>query len=306
MLEFKKLELTDKERLEPYLAHDGSIMADRTFAALYIWRDYYDLQICFKDDFVYFLSKKHEGDRSYYMPLDMGGGDIEKAFCEIERDSRDKGLPYRVYLVTEEIKERLESECPGKYTFLDDRNNYDYIYKASDLMELKGKKFHSKRNHINRFTSVYAGRWSYENVDPKKHITPIYDYTIKWGEAKRGDGYQDDYKHELEAISCALRNYEALGMRGGVLYVDGQVAAYTLAAMTHNKVIDVMFEKADSDIDGAYTMINNQFAINNFSDIELVNREEDMGIQGLRTAKLSYNPVSLTKKYIAMPAKEII
>ncbi|MEA4921262.1 MAG: phosphatidylglycerol lysyltransferase domain-containing protein [Clostridiaceae bacterium] len=301
MLEFKKLELSDKDRVEPFLASDGYIMSDRTFASLFIWREHYDVQICFKDDFLYFLSKEHKDMRTYYMPL--GSGDIKKAFWEIEEDSRACGMPYHVFLVTPERKAELESLCPGKYIYTEDRDNFDYIYKAEDLMELRGKKLHSKRNHINRFRMLHDGRWRYEDIDPQKHRALLHAYTLKWGATKRGDGYQDDYRHELVAIDAALSNYQALNIRGGILWLDDQVIAYTLAAVTHNKVIDVMFEKADADIDGAYPMINNQFAIHNFGDIELVNREEDMGIEGLRTAKLSYNPAFLSEKFIVTPSE---
>jgi len=301
MLDFKELELSDKEKIEPFLAIDGSIMADRTFASLYIWREHYDVQICLKNDFLYLLSKDHRSLRTYYMPL--GKGDIAPAIAEIEADSRECGKPFHVILFTKERKEELEKACPGKYAFVDDRDNYDYVYRASDLMELKGKHFHAKRNFINRFLAAYNGRWRYEDIDPVRHRSLIHEYTLKWGRAKSGDGYQDDYRHELLAIDSALTNYEALNIRGGILWIDDQIVAYTLAAVTHNKVIDVMFEKADAEIDGAYPMINNQFAIHNFGDMELVNREEDMGIPGLRTAKLSYNPIMMTEKYVMTPAE---
>ena len=303
MLDFKKLEFSDQEKMTPYLTADGAIMSDRTFASLYIWREQYDVQICCKDEFLYFLSKNHKDLRTYYMPLSVGQGDLARAMAEIEADSAAAGMPYQVVLVTPEGKDALEALCPGKYDFLEDRDNYDYIYRAEDLRTLKGKKFHAKRNYINRFCTMYNGRWRYVPIDPAAHRDMLHAYTIQWGAARQGDGNQDDYESELRAIDAALENYDALHMRGGILLVDEKIAAYTLAAVDMPGVIDVLFEKADTDIEGAYPMINNQFAIHAFDDIELVNREEDLGIPGLRTAKLSYNPIRLTEKYILQPRR---
>lgn len=303
MLEFKQLELSDQGRMTPYLIADGAIMSDRTFASLYIWRAQYGVQICFKDEFLYFLSKDHMDLRTYYMPLSLGSGDITRAMAEIEADSAAYGQPWQMVLVTPEAKAALEAGCPGKYSFAEDRDNYDYIYRAEDLRSLRGKKFHAKRNYINRFCTLYNGRWRYVPIDPAAHREMLHAYTIRWGAARQGDGNQDDYESELRAIDAALQNYDALHMRGGMLLVDEKIAAYTLAAVDMPGVIDVLFEKADTEVEGAYAMINNQFAIHAFSDIDLVNREEDLGIPGLRTAKLSYNPLRLTEKYILTPGR---
>ncbi|MBE6993065.1 MAG: DUF2156 domain-containing protein [Ruminococcaceae bacterium] len=298
MLTFKEVELSDKELLQPLLNCDGAIMADRTFASLYIWRNHYGVRYCIKDGFLYIRSNPQGDTLLYYMPL--GAGDIVQAMQELEADAA--GRPYQVVLLTAERKKELEERCPGKYVFTEDRDNFDYIYRAEDLVTLKGKKLHGKRNHINKFNALYNGRWRYEDIDHEIHRDAIHDYTIKWGKQRSGDGYEDDYKHELEAIDCALSNFHALDVRGGILWVDGQIAGYTLGALTRPGVIDMMIEKADWDLDGAYTMINNQFAIHNFGDIEYVNREEDLGIEGLRTAKLSYYPAFLTEKYTLRPA----
>ena len=302
MLNFRELKLEDKEKLEPYLTQDGAIMADRCFAGLYIWRAHYGVQICLQDAFLFCISKKHKNRRTYYMPL--GTGDFSHAMDLIEEDSREKG-PYHIVLFTKAHMEELQRLRPGKYLFTEDRDNFDYIYNASDLMELKGKAYHAKRNYINRFLTQYNGRWRYEDIDPQLHRDKLHEYTISWGRRKSGDGYEDDYKHELAAIDCALTNYEALSMRGGILWIDDTIAAYTLGAIAGEGIMDVMFEKADADIDGAYPMINHQFAIHNFSDLKLINREEDMGIEGLRRAKLSYNPAFLTDKYILTPAEDM-
>ncbi len=300
MLPFKELTLSDKDKLTPLLNCDGVIMADRTFASLYIWRNHYGVQYCIKDGFLYLIANDHLNSRTYYMPL--GEGDIVTAMAELEADAA--GRPYQVVLFTKERMQELQERCPGKYLFTEDRDNFDYIYRAEDLITLKGKKLHGKRNHINKFTSLYAGRWRYESVDPSLHSDDIHAYTLKWGKQRSGDGYEDDYTHELEAIDCAMRHFRELDVRGGILWVDGEVAGYTLGALTRPGVIDVMFEKANWDLDGAYTMINNQFAIHSFGDIELVNREEDLGLEGLRTAKLSYYPAFLTEKYTLTPASQ--
>ncbi len=304
MLEFKKLELSDQEVITPYLTADGAIMSDRTFASLYIWRDVYGVQICIKDGMLYFLSDDYGGYRTYYMPLCLSGVcDLPRAMAEIEQDAAEHAQPWQVVLMTGEGKAALEAAFPGKYEFVDDRDGYDYIYDAEMLRTLKGKKYQAKRNYVNRFKNLYEDRWAYLPIDPAIHRDMLHAYTIEWGKARSGDGYQEDYAHELEAIDTALAHYDELRMRGGILMVDGKVAAYTLGSVYAEGIIDVLFEKADTAIDGAYPMINNQFAIHEFDGFRLVNREEDMGIEGLRTAKLSYHPVQLTEKYILMPRR---
>ena len=302
MLDFKPLELTDQKAITPYLTADGAIMSDRTFASLYIWRELYGVQICLKDGLLYFLSDDYSGRRTYYMPLCLNGScDLPRAMEEIEADAAGYDQPWQVVLVTAQGKEILEAAFPEKYEFIADRDGYDYIYRAEDLRALKGKKFQSKRNYTNRFKNLYEDRWEYRAIDPAADREMLYAYTLEWGRARSGDGYQDDYAHELHAIDEALNHYEDLNMRGGILLVDGKIAAYTLASVYAEGIMDVLFEKADTSIDGAYPMINNQFAIHEFEGFELINREEDMGIEGLRTAKLSYNPVQLTEKYILLP-----
>jgi len=302
MLDFKNLELSDRDAVTPYLTADGAIMSDRTFASLYIWRKQYGVQICFKDDLLYFLSNDIGDRRTYYMPLCLNGNcDLPRAMEEIEQDAAAHDQPWQVVLVTEAGKNAIEAAYPDKYAFVADRDGFDYIYRAEDLRALKGKKFQAKRNYTNRFKNLYEDRWEYRAIDPAADRELLHAYTLAWGRARSGDGYQEDYAHELRAINEALDHYEALNMRGGMLLVDGKIVAYTLASVYADGIIDVLFEKADTAIDGAYPMINNQFAIHEFDGFELVNREEDMGIEGLRTAKLSYNPVQLTEKYILTP-----
>lgn len=299
MLEFRPLELSDKAITEPYLAHDGEIMADRTFASLYIWRERYNVQICIKNDILYFLGGEYEGKRNYYMPLSMKEGYIREAFQEIAADAEENNSDYQVVLVTTWAKEELEAAYPGQYVFSEDRDGFDYIYNVSDLRDLKGKKYQAKRNHINRFKSIYDGRWHYEPIDPELHRQVIVDYTRKWSEARGVDGYQKDYELELDAICQALDNMDVLGIRGGIIFIDDTIAAYTLGAVTNGNVMDILFEKADTSVEGSYAVINNMFAANGCQDMELINREEDLGIAGLRTAKLSYNPIKLTEKHTA-------
>ncbi|MBQ5761023.1 MAG: DUF2156 domain-containing protein [Clostridia bacterium] len=304
MLDFRKLELSDQAAITPYLNADGVIMSDRTFASLYIWREVYGVQICFKDDLLYFLSDDVSGLRTYYMPLCLGGCcDLPRAMAEIEADAEAHGQPWQVVLVTTGGMEVIEAAYPGKYEFIADRDGYDYIYDAEALRTLRGKKYQAKRNYVNRFKNLYEDRWEYRPIDPVADREMLLAYTIEWGRARSGDGYQEDYDHELGAINTALTHYEELHMCGGILFVDGKIAAYTLGSVYAEGIMDVLFEKADVSIDGAYPMINNQFAIHEFEGFKLINREEDLGIEGLRTAKLSYNPVQLTEKYILLPRR---
>ncbi len=296
-LTFKELSLEDRALIDPYLQQDGEIMSDRCFASLYIWGEHYRLKYVIAEDSLIFRTQSEDGRYGYYMPL----GNMKAGIAAINEDAQH---PYSIYLVTKDGKDEMEKVFPEQFAFEEQREDFDYLYNAQSLISLSGKKLHSKRNFINRFLSEYEGQWQYTSVDPVGDYEEIMMFLREWCMG-RDDEEDDceDYRFEYSAIRRALKNYNALGIKGGIIRLNGKIIAFTLAAPQNERAMDILIEKADGEIVGAYPMINNLFAKENCQGFELINREEDMGIEGLRKAKLSYNPVALTEKYKAVSVK---
>ncbi len=295
-LSFAKLSIEDKHKIDKYLQADGVMMSDRCFASLFIWGEHYKLETCIVSDTLIIRSGDEESEYSYYMPL----GDIKAGIESIERDSA--GKPYKMHLVTQQGKEQIQSLFPEKYSFEEQRGDFDYIYSAQSMITLAGKKLHSKRNHINKFEQTYAGRWQYSDVDPIGDYDEIMEFLYDWCHKREGEDC-GDYRFEYSAIERALKYAEPLGIEGGAIRIDGKMIAMTLGAPQNDQVMDILIEKANGEIQGAYQIISKMFAQKHCEGFEFINREEDMGKEGLRKAKESYYPVSLTEKYTAVPLK---
>lgn len=292
MLDFSNIELSDELALNPYLQCDGAIMSDRTFASIYIWKEHYCLKKCIKDGFL-FLKSESRPCPLYYMPL--GHGDISGAMSEIYET--ENGRPFEIALITEERRAEV-ADCLDETAVIDEtREEFDYVYLSENLINLKGKKYQSKRNFINRFMLENQGNWEYRDIVPERDRQEILEFLDCWINGSRESA--DDYRFERSAIINALDNFKELNLRGARIDVGGKMSAFTLAAKQNDEAIDILIEKADNEIPGAYQMINHEFAVRNCGGFKYINREEDMGIEGLRRAKLSYHPESLTRKYDA-------
>ena len=288
MLQFKDMTIEDKDTVEKFFAMDKAMMSERAFASLFLWCEHYKTQICVEEDTLYMGSKFVEEYQSYFMPITTGNLQ-EKVEVLLRQDTQ--GRKIRFLSLTEQHKAILE-KMPLPFVFTENRNSFDYIYKAEDLMNLTGKKYSSKRNHINKFMAFYGDDWKYANLDPALHKDAVLEFQEKWCE------YHDAHNPpETRAIEKALHYFKELDLMGGVLFVQDKLEAFTIGTKAYDNLVDVLFEKANAEINGAYPMINQQFAINNFAQFEFVNREEDLGIEGLRNAKKSYYPVELTAKY---------
>ena len=190
--------------------------------------------------------------------------------------------------------ELLEKWYPGRFQIEYERDNADYVYESEKLVALPGKKLHGKRNHVNKFKSIYANRWSYESIS-KENVEECFQMALRW---RNDNGCNEDLEKNAEMCVTlnALRLFEELGLTGGVLRVDGEIVAFTIGEPVCSDTFVVHIEKAYAEIPGAYNMINQQFVEHECMDYTYVNREEDTGAEGLRRAKLSYRPVFLVEK----------
>lgn len=292
MLEFKKPEIEDKEWVDECLSFAQSLNCEYTFGNIYLWSTAYRTKIA---KYKNFLICKWGKDENTFYSLPIGNGDFKDAVLEIIEDAKNSGLKAKIGGVTECYKELLNQYFPNEFEFTHDDGNNDYIYNVSDLANLSGKKYHGKRNHITNFKKNNPS-WSYEEIN-EENISECIELHTNWITDK--DDNDPDYSLEFESVLTGFENYEKLDLFGGIIRVEGKAIAYTYGEPLNHSCFVSHFEKAPADIQGAYAIINQEFAKRLLEKgYEFVNREEDLGIEGLRKAKQSYKPVLwLNKDY---------
>jgi hypothetical protein len=292
MLPFRKISLDDRAMVTEYFAIWQNRICECCFADLYIWSHKYNTSICEQDGFLYIRANQV----GYMLP--QGKGDLKKALTNIRADAAENGWDFKLFSITDDMRDLIEQFMPGEFVYTENRDYCDYIYRAAELINLTGRKFHAKRNFINRFTRQYFGRYTYEDITPA-NIKEVWHFQEKW--SRQNDvSSSEDLQAESTAIAVALNNFDQLGFEGGMLKIDDQVVAFTLGARIARDTFGIQIEKADYEIPGTYPMINWEFAKRHCAEVEYINREEDLGIAGLRQAKLSYNPVLLLCKRTAV------
>lgn len=296
MLEWSIPEAEDEDWINSCIAVSGTMASDASFANIYLLRNKYSTKISrYKD----FIIRKYSGKGArcgYTFPL--GKGDVAKALAEIEKDAKECGERLQFAFVTEEQKEVLENAMPARFCYSSDAGDSDYIYLRSELASLSGKAFHKKKNHFSKFVRTYPDYKYYEIG-----ACNIYDAQ------KVADAWYYEHLHdedasqlaEYKAIKEALDNFEELGLIGGIIYVNDSPCAMTIASKINENTVDVHFEKAVGEyaLNGGYAAINKLFS-EKLDGVTWLNREEDIGIEGLRKAKLSYRPKIMLKKYSAV------
>lgn len=293
MISFKGIELTDKELITSYTLNSPRRNCDLSFSNLCSWRFLYNTHFAVQDGFL-LLKFWVDGELAYMMPI--GNGDLRKALETLVEDAHREGKPLCLLGICSGMCSELETFMPGKFQFTADRDYADYLYLRTDLATLAGKKFQAKRNHLNKFKRTYSN-YGYTPITPDR-IQECLELEAIWCEANDCNQHEGT-GNERRALTYALHHFEELGLTGGILHVDGKIAAFTFGMPINRDTFGVHVEKADTSIDGAYTLINYEFANRIPEQYTYINREEDLGIEGLRKAKLSYQPAIILEKYIA-------
>lgn len=290
--QFKRAELEDQEIISHYFEHHTSRSCERTFANVYLWSRQYPVKWAIIKNALVFKSED-ENHVSFAYPAGAPE-DVKNALEEMMEYSKAKGRPFLMYNVTPEYFAQLEEWYPGRFQIEYDRDSADYVYESEKLATLSGKKLHGKRNHINKFKSLFEDRWSYESMT-KDNLEECFQMALKW--RTENDCEDDDEKRgEMCVALNSLRLFEELHLTGGVLRLDGKVVAFTIGEPICEDTYVVHIEKAYADVQGAYTMINQQFVEHECMNYKYVNREDDTGAEGLRKAKLSYRPAFMVEK----------
>lgn len=294
MIDFQPLDPKKKEEYAQYLQCAGERGCEYCFVNLYLWGRQ---KAAFLYDHLAFFSQFNR--KSVYM-FPVGTGDKKAVLDAIMADAGERGIPCRLTGLTAADCTLLEQLYPGKFRYHFDRDAFDYIYDIHDLADLKGRKFQRKRNHLNRFREANPDH----TVEPitAENLTQVQQLVAQWYALRQAQDPHADYHMEQAAISKALQCSEVLGLEGLLLRVKGKPTAMSMGSWLNADTFDIHFEKALDIADGAYAAINNGFAKylrEKYPQLRWLNREDDMGLEGLRKAKLSYNPARMVEKYWA-------
>lgn len=301
MIDFQLPQLFDKPWVDELLRKSDYKGCEYNFTNIFAWGGAFDQHIARVGDFLVTQLCGSLGC-SYMYPA--GSGDMVSIIQALEQDAAERGKPFRLVCLTPPQVEAMEQFFPGEFQFTIDRNGFDYLYEIDRLAELQGKKLHAKRNHINRFIENNPD-WIYEEITPAS-LPECLEMDREWyrrSVSREGADEEQDLGDEGRALRLAMDNYEALNLEGGLIRVDGKVAAFTMGDVLSSDTFDVHFEKAYSEIQGAYAMINREFARRvreRHPQIKYLNREDDMGVEGLRKAKQSYYPDLMVEKHYAL------
>jgi len=292
--------------LEEYLKGFEYNTSGLSFTSLYMWRNINNFSWQIIGDYLCIAGLSHleldEETPFLFPPLTRTGtydpASLKATIMEARRIFESKGFRFSIRLLPFQMMDIIESACPGEFRFFDDRPNYDYVYRAQDLIELKGRDYHSKKNHLNYFLNNYK----YEYVTLTSSMADqAMQFIREFNERKQLPEHEMDLlKMEERAMVDVFNNLEAVGYLAAAILIDGKVEALCIGGRINKNTVTVHVEKANIAYRGLYQLINNEFCRHVASNIKYINREEDMGIPGLRKAKLSYKPVKLLESQIAI------
>ncbi len=319
---FRDLSLEDKPLLDLAFTRFPPSISEFTFTNLFIWRHAYQIKISRMQNFLCLFAENREYP-FFFSPI--GEGDVVECCRKLLRLMKEKGVPIKIARVPEEVASRFDWKAEG-FVVEFDRDQSDYIYLSEDLINLQGRKYHRKRNHIKQFKEKYA--YQYLPLTPER-ISECLRLETEWCDLRHCE-VTPGLHNESIAIKEAFAHFEALGVhpvrnfseplnpaefiskydpvaeqrsifsngvKGGVILIDGKVEAFTLGEPLNHDTVVIHIEKVNPAFEGLYPMINQAFLENHWSGYTYVNREQDLGEEGLRKAKESYFPHHMINKY---------
>lgn len=295
-MKWKEIRIEDEEIIKSFYNMEPVRNCEFTFANNILWAPFYKIRYTIVEDMLVFLSD--EAELSVSFPL--GKGNLRKTLDTLMQYFEELGKPFRMHLVSPAQFDKLEELYSGRFQIEYNRDDADYVYESERLISLAGKKLHGKRNHINRFKENYPD-WKYEKITDE-NVEECIAMAEEW---KEQNGCME--KGEKHAEFCvtihALRDIRKLELQGGLIRAGGRVVAFSIGEPCGEDMFVVHIEKAFGDIQGAYPIINQQFVENEAAGYKYINREEDTGAEGLRKAKLSYDPAFLMEKGLVTERK---
>lgn len=295
----KPITIANRKEIEYYTALRPVATAEGQFLYHFIWGSYHHMRYHAEDDFLCMFMNSAEGIPGIIMPF-CREEDLVRVFFKIKAYFNEElNLPLHMFLADKLTLGILEGDgrFVEQFAYEEDRDCFDYVYDAEKLRTLSGRKYHKKKNHLNAFLREYHGRYEYRELD-ESNMEEILSLYGEW-EAQHQD--EDRYHTmctELEGIKNIVHNYRSLACKMGGIYIDGRLEAFAAGSYAPSvKCAYIHIEKANVRHHGLYAMINRQFLLHAFPEAKYVNREDDLGQEGLRRAKLSWHPIYLAEKY---------
>lgn len=292
-IDFKPLEIQDKEIFDHFFREDPPETSELTFTNLFIWSHQYHPLWTQWNNCLLIIYCPNETEPFALPPV--GPGDKNKALDVLCDQLKGMTSKIKICRVDDSFINKYVDN--SRYSCIPDRDNSDYVYSSIDLIQLSGRKYHRKKNHINQFFK----RYSYEYLELDMELVECFiDMQEEWCQMKecveKPELLSEDY-----AIHTALINYEYLDFKGGAIKIDSRVEAFSLGERLNPRTAVIHIEKANPDIPGLYSAINQLFCSRTWAEIEYINREQDLGVEGLRKAKESYHPHHMIDKFTIVP-----
>ncbi len=291
MLNFQPVRMKDKEFFQKYLFQQGMYGCDNSFANYFIWQEAYHTEwTCYRDALL--VKIEHWGKNYFMVPLGMKQEDYQSvadALLEYNNGTLNFDGIYEKHLPL------IKTMFP-QAEITEDLDNTDYIYLQKELASFEGRKFHGQKNHLNAFYRDHPDA-TYEPIT-QSNALECFNFALNWCEIQSAKDITV-FDEEL-ALHKAFLYFDDLEFRGGAIRFDGKIQAMSLGEKYLDDIADLHFEKADRNVRGLYAAMCQAFAANAWNDVVYLNREEDMGIAGLRTAKQNLHPVMLWKRYSAV------
>lgn len=304
MYDQKEISIDDKQIFNSYLKKHNTSISELSFTNFFMWRDCYKFTFWETGELLCLIAANADGAPFAFEPIGQYSKTaFERAIDSIKEYFKQKGWKL-LFKRVEENKLDYFKNYLKQIDIIADRDNSDYLYHSSDLIELKGKKFHGKKNHLNSFKKNYQFEYVKLSSDLVSECIRINN---EWCERRGCEGTLEHGSQKCNHLYCeqlaniqALNNFEILGCKGALVKVNGRYEAFTVGEQLNHDTAVIHIEKANEHIRGLYGFVNQQFCQNNWGNTTYINREQDLGMEGLRKAKLSYNPIRLINKYIVV------
>lgn len=290
-MELLPISITSKNTIKSFFNAQRVEASDLLFGNLYIWHFSREIKYTLLDDCLVVTTKF--SDEPYpFIFYPLGLGDKKAAIIKMREYFLDNHIPFSIRSLENHQRDELIKYFGDSFEIKENRDRFDYLYKVSDLINLSGRKLHNKKNHLNRFFNLYPD-FIYEEITTSNTNEVLESYT-KWlnDNPKINDGLRNEYI----GLKASLENFDKLDMKGAIIRIDGNIAAFSLGEQINDNSVVIHIEKGNIFYSGIYQAINQQFLANTWSDMEFVNREEDLGIEGLRKAKMTYQPHRFIEK----------
>ncbi|MBU3092090.1 phosphatidylglycerol lysyltransferase domain-containing protein [Clostridium sp. CM028] len=295
MMIFKRLMIEDKNVFEKFIYPYKFLSCEYSFTTLYIWREACDVCFTIYKGALIIKKKDFEGRYYFMQPLGYSKENLKEIIDALKEYKTENNMEYLFKDLDEGVMEEIRDIYDDAHGICikEDRDNFDYLYEAEKLIKLSGKKLHGKKNHYNSFIKKY--NYEVKDIKGEEVVNDVIVAAEKW---YAGNNDDDVLYYELQGIKDIVKDMGIFNNKGIAVYVDEKIVAFSLGEKLNDDLAVIHIEKADTKYSGVYSFINKTFVDTSFSDVKIINREQDLGIVGLRKSKLSYHPFKLEKKYI--------